>query len=487
MARQEAEAQPRERKQGAPSVDGVETIRSCECDNHRARFSSAPQPAGHGVGKHGVGLAAGRPAARSLLVPPLRHRPRQIRAVCAPWAAAASAWRPRPWLVGSRTDRSGRGGTAISSFWLSPGGGGDLLPFAVNVPVGLEYLSSSHGYLALTDPSINPKAIVLPNPVFKRSLAFSRTHGLPGGIACDRRRTFFWAVGRILLDLGVWRGWCASRTLVHSGRATCFTIGSCTGPGCLPCARIAFHPDTWLLRLPPVGFFKRWVYLTTVVLSADPDTAAEWAAVAVGFPTSCLTHYTSATGAWAQIDYSVPGYTGVEHYNGRFYVAFRSQICVVEANRLVPAVIPLEHCGGELLLVSVHDDVVGPLAAVDDDRSASKSGGGTDVARAVEVYRVEWLGDAAVRLVREVDIGWYALFLGRNRAFALSAAKFPACRVNCVYLVDRQGHPDGVVRVLDVRESQWASREETIVCPDDGRRGPSSAGWARRGWFFPSY
>ncbi|KAF8722226.1 hypothetical protein HU200_022534 [Digitaria exilis] len=249
--------------------------------------------------------------------------------------------------------------------------------------------------------------------------------------------------------------------------------------------------------------------------SRPSDSSREWAAVAVGFPTSCLTHYTSATGAWAQIDYSVPGYTGVEHYNGRFYVAFRSQICVVEANRLVPAVIPLEHvddagdgsedddkppgcgantveahlveCGGELLLVSVHDDVVGPLAAVDDDRSASKSGGGTDVARAVEVYRVEWLGDAAVRLVREVDIGWYALFLGRNRAFALSAAKFPACRVNCVYLVDRQGHPDGVVRVLDVRESQWASREETIVCPDDGRRGPSSAGWARRGWFFPSY
>jgi hypothetical protein len=88
-------------------------------------------------------------------------------------------------------------------------------------------------------------------------------------------------------------------------------------------------------------------------------------------------------------------------------------------------------------------------------------------------------------MVRVEDLGWHALFLGRNRAFALAAAEFPACRVNCVYLLDRQGHPDGVVRVVDM-ESQWARREETIY-PDDGRRGSPSAGWARRGWFFPTY
>ncbi|CAN6287712.1 unnamed protein product [Urochloa humidicola] len=371
----------------------------------------------------------------------------RFRAVCAAWGAAAAAWRPRPWLVGSRTDRSGRGDGAVSSFWLSPSAGGALLPFAANVPAGLEYLSSSRGYLALTDPSAaSPRAIVLANPVTGR-----RVH------------------------------------------------------------------------LPPIGFFKRWVDVTTVVLSADPAAAAEWAAVAVGFPTTCLAYYSSATGEWARLDYSAPGYAGVEHYDGRFYVAFRSQICVVEAGGDEPVVIPLEHDDGggvgggdgssddekplpgggrrvvethlvkfgcDLLLVSVHDNVaynsdddMGGLA-VDGDGCGKGGGGGGD-ARAVEVHRVEWLWDGAVRLVRVEDLGWNALFLGRNGGFALPAAEFPACRVNCVYLVDRQGHPDGAVRVLDM-ESQWACCEETI-CPDEGRRGSSPTGWARRGWFFPNY
>ena len=137
-------------------------------------------------------------------------------------------------------------------------------------------------------------------------------------------------------------------------------------------------------------------------------------------------------------------------------------------------------CDGQLFLVSVRDDDMGGLAV---DEGGSKGGGD---ARAVEVHRVEWLWDGRVRLVSETDLGRNALFLGRNRAFALSAAAFPACRVNCVYLVDRQGHPDGVVRVLDL-ENQWARREETI-CPDDATGGSaSSAGWARRGWFFPNY
>ncbi|CAN6304547.1 unnamed protein product [Urochloa humidicola] len=373
----------------------------------------------------------------------------RFRAVCAAWGAAAAAWRPRPWLVGSRTDRSGRGGGAISSFWLSPSApaadepGSLLLPFAANVPAGLQYLSSSRGYLALTDPTAaTPRPIVLVNPVTGRRF-----------------------------------------------------------------------------RLPPIGFFKRWVDVTTVVLSADPAAAAEWAAVAVGFPTTCLAYYTSATGEWARLDYSAPGYAGVEHYAGRFYVAFRSQICAVEVvagGGAPPAVIPLERadevdvegsddekpllpgggrrvvethlvvCGGELLLVSVHDDVV--YNSDDDMGGLAVDGGGSGVgdARAVEVHRVECLWDGAVRLVQVEDLGWNALFLGRNGAFALPAAEFPACRANCVYLVDRQGHPDGVVRVLDL-ESHWARCEETI-CPDDGRRGPSaSAGWARRGWFFPNY
>jgi hypothetical protein len=254
--------------------------------------------------------------------------------------------------------------------------------------------------------------------------------------------------------------------------------------------------------------------LTTVVLSGDPATAAEWAAVAVGFPTTCLAYYSSATGAWARLDFRVPGYAGVEHYEGRFYVAFKSRICICEVGGDAPAVIPLEHvadadgdasddddddklpgggrravdthlveCGGQLLLVSVQDDVVYnsddgvvDMAGLAVDDRGNKGGD----ARAVEVHRVEWLGDGAVRLVRVVDIGWNNLFLGRNRAFALSGAEFPCCRANCIYLVDRQGHPDGVVRVLGM-DRQWARHEETIW-PDDGRRG-----WARRGWFFPNY
>jgi len=368
----------------------------------------------------------------------------RFRAVCAGWGAAAAAWRPRPWLVGSVTDRSGRAAGAMSSFWLSPGGG--LLPFAANVPPGLDYLSSSsHGYLALSDPRISPKAILLLNPLTGR-----RVH------------------------------------------------------------------------LPPIGFFSNWLDLTTVVLSADPATAAEWAAVAVGFPTTCLAYYSSATGAWARLDFRVPGYAGVEHYEGRFYVAFKSRICICEVDGDAPAVIPLEHvdadgdadasddddddddklpgggrrvvdthlveCGGQLLLVSVHDDVVYNsdddvvgMAGLAVDDGGSKGGD----ARAVEVHRVEWLGDGAVRLVRVVDIGLNNLFLGRNRAFALSGAEFPCCRANCIFLVDRQGQPDGVVRVLGM-ESQSARHEETI-CPDDGRPGSSSTGWARRGWFFPNY
>ena len=114
----------------------------------------------------------------------------RFRAVCAAWAAAAAAWRPRPWLVGSRTDRSGRGGGAVSSFWLSPSAG-LLRPFVVAVPAGLQYLSSSRGYLALSDPSVSPKAVVLVNPVTGRRV-----------------------------------------------------------------------------RLPPIGFFRRWLDVTTVVLSA---------------------------------------------------------------------------------------------------------------------------------------------------------------------------------------------------------------------------
>lgn len=378
----------------------------------------------------------------------------RFRAVCAGWAAAAAAWRPRPWLVGSRTDRSGRcaAAGAMSSFWLAPSG--SLLPFAANVPPGLEYLSSSsHGYLALSDPRISPKAILLLNPLTGR-----RVH------------------------------------------------------------------------LPPIGFFSTWLDLTTVVLSGDPATAAEWAAVAVGFPTTCLAYYRSATGAWTRLDFRVAGYAGVEHYQGRFYVAFKSRICVCEVDGDAPAVIPLEHfdssdddasdddddgkppgggrravdthlveCGGQLLVVSVHDDVVynsdddTACVALAVDDAGTKDGVGD--ARAVEVHRVEWLGDGVVQLVRVVDIGWNNLFLGRNRAFALSAAEFPLCRANCIYLVDRQGHRDGVVRVLgvdegqleDMEEGQWERHEETI-CPDDGRRGgPSSAGWARRGWFFPNY
>ncbi|XP_047094272.1 uncharacterized protein LOC124706635 [Lolium rigidum] len=362
----------------------------------------------------------------------------RFRAVCARWAAAAATWRPRPWLVGSRTDRSGQG-AAMSSFWLSQAGG--LVPFAAAaVPPGLEYLSSSHGYLALSDPAAAPKAVTLLNP------------------ATGRR-----------------------------------------------------------VPLPPIAFFKRWHDVATLVLSADPAAGAAWAALAAGFPTNCLAYYSSAApGAWTPLRFSAAGYAGVEHHAGRFYVAFRNRICVLHdpGCGAPPAVIPLEHadpgavgrsddedgpgdgrrvavdthlveCGGDLLHVSVRDEAgysSDDDVAVDGDGSSTDSSGGK---RVVELHRVELVGDAAVRLVRVEDLGRHALFLGRNRAFALSKAEFPACRVNCVYLLDRQGHPDGVVRVLGM-DSQWARREETIY-PDDGRRGSPSAGWARRGWFLPSY
>ena len=298
--------------------------------------------AGGGGGRGGTGwssLPADLLLAVFALLPSDADRVR-FRAVCVAWAAAAAAWRPRPWLVGSRTDRSGRGGGAVSSFWLSPGAG-LLRPFVAAVPAGLEYLSSSRGYLALSDPSVSPKAVVLVNPVTGRRV-----------------------------------------------------------------------------RLPPIGFFRRWLDVTTVVLSADPGAAAEWAAVAVGFPTTSLAYYSSAAGAWAQLDFAAPGYAGVEHYNGRFYVAFGSRICVLEADGDAPAVIPLERvddgdgadgsddepelpggsgrrvlethlveCDGQLFLVSVRDDDMGGLAV---DEGGGKGGGD---ARAVEVHRVEWLWD----------------------------------------------------------------------------------------------
>lgn len=257
------------------------------------------------------------------------------------------------------------------------------------------------------------------------------------------------------------------------------------------------------------------------MLSADPGGATEWAAVAAGFPADRIAYYSSVTGAWTPLAFSAAGYAGVEHYRGRFYVAFKNQLCVIcelECGA-PPAVIPLEHvegdgggggsdddelvpgsgrsvaldshlveCDGQLLLVSVRDETdynsdndIGAGDADADDEGSSAGGGST---RVVEVHRVELVGDGAVRLVRVEDLGWHALFLGRNQAFALSTADFPACRVNCVYLLDRQGHPDGVVRVVNM-ESQWARLEETIY-PDDGRRGLPSVGWARRGWFFPN-
>ncbi|KAM0828380.1 hypothetical protein ACQ4PT_067609 [Festuca glaucescens] len=387
---------------------------------------------GGGTGEEWPSLPADLLLAVFALLPSDADRVR-FRAVCARWAAAAAAWRPRPWLVGSRTDRSGQG-AAMSSFWLSQAGG--LVPFAAAVPPGLEYLSSSHGYLALSDPSAAPKAITLLNP------------------ATGRR-----------------------------------------------------------VPLPPIAFFKRWHDVATVVLSADPAAGAAWAALAAGFPTNCLAYYSSAAGAWTPLRFSAAGYAGVEHHGGRFYVAFKNRICVLHEPGCgaPPAVIPLEHadpdadgrsddedvpgdgrrvavdthlveCDGDLLHVSVRDE-----AEYSSDDDVAVDGGSSTVVnkRVVELHRVELVGDGAVRLVPVEGLGWHALFLGRNRAFALSKAEFPACRVNCVYLLDRQGHPDGVVRVLDM-DSQWARREETIY-PDDGRRGSPSAGWARRGWFFPSY
>ncbi|KAF8722225.1 hypothetical protein HU200_022533 [Digitaria exilis] len=242
-------------------------------------------------------------------------------------------------LVGSRTDRSGRGGGAVSSFSLSPGGL-RLLPFDANVPAGLEYLSSSHGYLALTDPTAIPKAIVLINPVTGR-----RIH------------------------------------LPH-----------------IRCVVVEFGD----VDPPPA--------VIPLELFVDDDEEA------------------------------------------KLLVSGRRR-GVVEAHR-------------ELLLVSVRNDgaVYDPSLAVDDH--------------------------AAVRLVREwtsavTRCSWDGTARSRSRRRS-SRRDVSTASTSSIGRATRTGSSG--LRVLDVRESQWASREETIVCPDDGRRGPSSsAGWARRGWFFPSY
>ncbi|KAF0930453.1 hypothetical protein E2562_032882 [Oryza meyeriana var. granulata] len=86
-----------------------------------------------------------------------------------------------------------------------------------------------------------------------------------------------------------------------------------------------FNPVTGRrIRLPPIGFFKRWHDVPTIVLSADPDTVEKWFAVAVGFPANCLACYSSATNEWTLISFNYAGYAGVEHYRGRFYMAFKS-------------------------------------------------------------------------------------------------------------------------------------------------------------------
>ncbi|KQJ97488.1 uncharacterized protein LOC100842562 [Brachypodium distachyon] len=377
----------------------------------------------------------------------------RFRAVCRRWASAAGAWRPRPWLVGSRTDRSGQG-AATSSFWLSRAG--RLLPFPAEIPPGLEYLSSSsHGYLVLSDPSrAGPgggKAITLLNP--------------------------------------------------STGRR---------------------------VPLPPIGFFKKWHDVHTVVLSADPAMSGggEWTAVASAFPANCLAYYCSAAGVWTALNFRVTGYVGVEHFRGRFYVAFKRNIYVLVHDlnqRGGQPVLPLgdavegdfpgaggrkdyDFPGGRASAVDTHlVESEGQLLLVwvrggdgyssdDDLRDYDNVIVGDDDElevvtrsnnrRTVEVHRVELVGDGAVRLepVYSLGAGRCALFLGRNRAFTLSPAEFPACRANCVYLLDRQGHPNGVVTVLNVERSC----KETIY-PEEGLRGWTSAGWARRGWFFANY
>ncbi|XP_052169232.1 uncharacterized protein LOC127785940 [Oryza glaberrima] len=390
-------------------------------------------------------------------------------AVCKGWGAAAARLPSRPWLVGSRADDwTGLSGATMSSFWLSLGQRG-LVPFAVDVPAGSEYLSSSRGYLALSNPTGNPRVITLFNPVTGRRIP-----------------------------------------------------------------------------LPPIGFFKKWHDVATIVLSADPDTAEAWSAVAVGFPANCLAYYSSATNDWKPIRFNYSsGYAGVEHFRGRFYVAFKSEISVLEVDVATPAAIKIEiahddddedadvfdidlnldhetsnsdddddddddcadtlaglgdedyplkclvethlvDCGGELLVVSMHDEVA--YKKPSPESAVGRKPRSHDDERWVDVHRVEWLESGAARLVRMEDLGGYALFVGRNHAFALSPEEFPACQPNCIYSVEQQGHPDGLVRVVNFNDdtTEWACPDEDIF-PDDDMRGSPTAGWARRGWVFPKY
>nr|CAB3494176.1 unnamed protein product [Digitaria exilis] len=127
---------------------------------------------------------------------------------------------------------------------------------------------------------------------------------------------------------------------------------------------------------------------------------------------------------------------------------------LVSGMRCVVVEAHLVECGGELLLVSMRNvGAVYDSGVTADDVTASRkakmlcsvNGYKGDEARKVEVHRVKW----------DVDDDGAA----------------------------RLGHPDRVVRVLDIMESQRVRQEETIICPNDGHRGSSSsAGWARRQW-----
>uniref|UniRef100_A0A0D9XLM0 KIB1-4 beta-propeller domain-containing protein n=1 Tax=Leersia perrieri TaxID=77586 RepID=A0A0D9XLM0_9ORYZ len=384
----------------------------------------------------------------------------RFAAVCKNWGSAAAAWPARPWLVGSRrNDRSGTGSATASAFWISHASDRGLVPFsaaaAVPIPAGSEFLSSTRGYVAICRPEESPRAITLYNPVTARRIP-----------------------------------------------------------------------------LPAIGFFKRWHDVGTVVLSADPDTAAEWSAVAVGYPANCIAYYSSATNDWTPVTFNSAGYAGVEHFRGQFYVAFKAQIGVLDLDDDVPTINVLEiagddddggsdsdassgagnkyaglededpprkriveshlvECNGELLLVVMHDEVQytdSKAAAAAAIVVGGRSSRNKSDERWVDVFQVEWVQNGRVRLLRMEDLGSYALFIDRNHAFALSPEEFPAILANCIYIVEQQGHPDGLVRVVNFNDdtNEWVVGDEDIF-PDDGKLGCTLVGWALRGWVLPKY
>uniref|UniRef100_A0A0D9XLM3 KIB1-4 beta-propeller domain-containing protein n=1 Tax=Leersia perrieri TaxID=77586 RepID=A0A0D9XLM3_9ORYZ len=266
---------------------------------------------------------------------------------------------------------------------------------------------------------------------------------------------------------------------------------------------------TCRVPLPTISFFKRWHNVSTTVLLADPDMATEWSALAVGYPVICLAFYCSIVNDWMPIAFNSASYACIEHFRGRLYVTFKSWIGILDLDGDVLAINPLEIAGDGDNDYSESDARDGPspkikwghlLDLLDEDPPSKRiveshlvECNGELLLMVMHVEgqynnsKVEWVGDGAVRLLRMEDLGSFALFICRNHVFALSPKEFPTILANCVYIVEQQCQPDGLVRVVNFNDdtNEWVGDKD--IFPDDGKLRCTLVGWAFRGWVLPKY